>query len=67
MKKNMGPGDRLVRSLLAILIMVLYYFNVIEGVLGIVFLGVAGILLLTSLVRVCPLYLPFGLSTRSRK
>ncbi len=63
----MGPGDRLVRSLLAILIMVLYYFNVIEGVLGIVFLGVAGILLLTSLVRVCPLYLPFGLSTRSRK
>ncbi len=63
----MGPGDRLVRSLLAILIMILYYFNVIEGVLGVVFLGVAGILLLTSLVRVCPLYLPFGLSTRAMK
>lgn len=63
MKKNMGFADRTIRSLLALLMIALYYFGVISGVLGIVLIALSVIFLLTSLVSFCPLYLPFGLST----
>jgi hypothetical protein len=43
---------------------VLYFTGVVSGVTGIVLLVMAGIFVLTSLVGICPLYLPFGLKTR---
>lgn len=67
MKKNMGLADRVIRILVAVVIAVLYFTNVISGTLGIVLLIVGGVFLLTSFVSVCPLYLPFGLSTCARK
>ncbi len=63
MKKNMGSADRLIRVLIAAVIAVLYFTNVISGTLGIVLLVLAGVFVLTSLVSFCPLYAPFGLST----
>ncbi|NGP77964.1 DUF2892 domain-containing protein [Balneolaceae bacterium YR4-1] len=63
MKKNMGFADRTIRSLLALLMIALYYFEVISGTLGIVLIAISVIFLLTSLVSFCPLYAPFGLST----
>jgi uncharacterized membrane protein len=63
MKKNMGGIDRIVRLLIAAVIVILYFTNVLTGTLGIVFLVLAGIFLLTSLVSFCPLYALFGLST----
>lgn len=67
MKKNMGKTDKLTRLVLTALIGVLYYSNVITGTLGIVLLVLAGVFLLTSFINFCPLYAPFGLSTRSAK
>lgn len=66
MKKNMGTADRLIRVIIAALIAVLYLTGVIEGTLGIVLLALAVIFVLTSLVKVCPLYLPFGIRTCAR-
>lgn len=63
----MGMADRAVRFLAAILVVVLYFTNVISGVLAIVLLALAAIFIVTSFVSFCPLYLPFGLSTRKRK
>ena len=63
MKKNMGIADRTVRALIAVLIAVLYFTNVISGTIGIILLILASIFLLTSVVSFCPLYLPCGLST----
>lgn len=63
MKKNMGNIDRIVRTLIAIVIAALYFTDVISGTLGLVLLVLAVIFLATSLVSFCPLYLPFGLST----
>ncbi|MEQ8582832.1 MAG: DUF2892 domain-containing protein [Marinoscillum sp.] len=63
MKKNMGITDRNIRILLAVSVAVLYYLNVITGALALVLVLVIGILLTTSLFRVCPLYLPFGYNT----
>ena len=63
MKKNMGSTDKIIRVIVAILIAVLYFTNVISGTLAIVLMVLGGIFLLTSLVSFCPLYAPFGIST----
>jgi hypothetical protein len=67
MKKNMGSTDKIVRILIAAVIAVLYFTNVISGTLGIILLVLAGVFVLTSLVSFCPLYAPFGLSTCKMK
>jgi hypothetical protein len=66
MKLNMGTADRIVRILAAIAIAVLYFTNVISGTTAIVLLVVSGIFILTAFVGVCPLYLPFKISTRKK-
>ncbi|MDX1670743.1 MAG: DUF2892 domain-containing protein [Balneolaceae bacterium] len=63
MKKNMGTIDRSLRTIIAIVIGILFYNGTLGGTLGIVLLVLAGIFLLTSLVGFCPLYAPFGLKT----
>jgi hypothetical protein len=63
MKKNMGSTDKIVRILIAVVIGVLFYTEIITGTLGIVLLILAGIFVATSFISFCPLYAPFGLST----
>ena len=67
MKKNMGSVDRIVRILIAAVIAVLYFTNIIGGTLGIILLIVGGVFLLTSFVSFCPLYAPFGFSSCKTK
>ena len=67
MKKNMGNADRAIRLIVAALIAILFFTDVITGTLGIVLLIVAGIFVLTSFVSFCPLYVPLGLKTNSNK
>ncbi|MDZ7715183.1 MAG: DUF2892 domain-containing protein [Balneolaceae bacterium] len=64
MKKNMGTFDRIFRTLIAVLIGVLYFMEVISGTVAIVLGILAIVFLLTSLISTCPLYMPFGLSTK---
>ncbi len=63
MKKNMGNTDRILRLLLAAVVAVLYFTNIITGTLGIVLLVLAGVFVLTSLISFCPLYTLIGLNT----
>jgi len=65
-KKNMGAADRLIRTLLAIVIAVLYFTDQISGTAAIILGIIAVIFLLTSLVGFCPAYLPFKISTRKK-
>ncbi|MBL7874363.1 MAG: DUF2892 domain-containing protein [Cyclobacteriaceae bacterium] len=67
MKKNMGSADRVIRVILAAIVVVLYYTGSISGVTAIILLSLAAIFVLTSLISFCPLYLPFGLSTLRKK
>lgn len=62
----MGTVDKVVRILVAAIILVLYFTHVITGVLAVILLILAGIFVVTSLIGTCPLYLPFGLSTRKK-
>lgn len=66
MKKNMGIADKLIRVIIAIVVVILYFTNVISGTLAIILLAVSAIFIITSLISFCPLYLPFGLSTRKK-
>jgi len=66
MKQNMGTADRVIRTLIAIGIAVLYFTGRISGTLAIVLGVVAVVFLLTSFAGRCPGYIPLGLSTHKR-
>lgn len=67
MKKNMGRKDRLMRIVLAVVVVILYFTNTISGALAIVLGALALIFVLTSFISFCPLYVPFGINTSSEK
>jgi hypothetical protein len=63
MTKNMGGTDRIIRIIVAIIALILYFTGTITGTVGIIALIVAGIFLLTSFVSICPLYSILGMNT----
>lgn len=67
MIKNMGTTDKLIRLVLALVVVVLYFTHVISGTVAIVLLVVAGIFVLTSMVSFCPLYKLVGINTCPKK
>ena len=67
MKKNMGTTDKAIRILVAVVIAILYYANIISGTTAIVLGILAGVFILTSFMSFCPSYLPFGISTLKKK
>lgn len=67
MKANMGTADRIIRVIIAAILITLYFTNVITGTVGIVLIAASIIFVLTSLISVCPLYIPFGISTLRKK
>lgn len=64
MKKNIGSADKIIRIVLAVVLGILILMGQIEGTAAIVLGIIAVILLLTSMVGTCPIYLPFNISTR---
>lgn len=63
MKKNMGKADRVIRFVLAAVLIGLYATGSISGVWGTVALVLGVVFILTSLVSFCPLYTLIGVST----
>lgn len=67
MKKNMGTVDKGVRILAAVIIALLYYFDIIEGTGAYILMAVSIVFLITSFISFCPLYTLFGWNTCKRK
>jgi hypothetical protein len=67
MKANMGNIDRLIRIGVAVIIGVLFWQGIIEGLLAYILIGFSVIFILTSLVSFCPLYTVFGITTCKTK
>lgn len=63
MKSNIGSIDKIVRLIIAAVIVILFFTNVIRGTLGIILLVLAGVLVITSFLSFCPLYTLFGANT----
>jgi hypothetical protein len=67
MKKNMGTVDKVIRILVAVVVVILYFTNVISGTLAIILLALSAIFVVTSIFGICPLYMPLGLSTKKKE
>jgi hypothetical protein len=67
MKQNMGLIDRVIRIALVAAVAVLYFTGNLTGIAAII-LGILSVIFLaTSALGFCPLYLPFGISTKGKK
>lgn len=68
MKMNIGSFDKTLRIVLALVLLVVALSGIITvtKVLQIVLVVLAAIFLVTALVGVCPLYLPFGIKTNRK-
>ena len=67
MTKNIGTTDRIIRLSLAALILVVFFTDQLPGTVGIIALVIAGVLAFTAIVRFCPAYYPFRISTLFKK
>jgi chromate transport protein ChrA len=67
MKANMGSTDKMMRIIIAIVIAILFFTNVISDMLGIILLILAGVFVLTSLISFCPLYPLIGMNTKKKE
>lgn len=67
MKKNIGTTDRVIRLVMAAVIALLYFTDVLSGTWALILGLFVLILLLSVWMRVCPLYIPFGMNTFKKK
>ena len=67
MKKNLGIIDRVIRVLVAVVVVILYFTNVISGTLAIILLILSGIFIVTSFLSFCPIYMALGWSSRKKE
>ncbi len=65
MTKNMGKTDVIVRLVLAVILVILYFF--VGRITGLIFIIIAIILALTAVSRTCPLYYIFRTDTLEKK
>ncbi|HEY5691030.1 MAG TPA: DUF2892 domain-containing protein [Cyclobacteriaceae bacterium] len=63
MKKNMGNADRVIRILLTIIFVALYYTGTVTGWLGISLVALGVIFTLTSFSGFCPIYAITGINS----
>ncbi len=63
MKINMGSADRIVRVVVALGLILSIVLGWLSGALAVIAGVLAVVFLATAAIRVCPLYLPFGIRT----
>jgi hypothetical protein len=66
MKRNMSSLDRIIRVALVALVAVLYFTHVLSPVAAVILGILAVVVLLTSIVGMCPIYMALGISTRKK-
>lgn len=64
MKPNVGGTDRIVRVVIAVALLVGAWLVGFGTIGGIIMLVLAVVMVVTALAQRCPLYLPFGISTK---
>jgi hypothetical protein len=64
MKTNESGMDRIIRALVGIVLLALYFTGTVTGGLGIAFIVVGAVLLLTGVVGFCPLYALLRINTK---
>ena len=65
--KNLGKTDKIIRLIIASVIIGLYFIDGITGYVAIGLLILSAVFALTGYINFCPLYVPFGLNTCDEK
>lgn len=63
MKKNLGSPDKIVRFIIALIALILFFTNSLSGWQMYAVLAVGAVMLITALINFCPLYAIFGMKT----
>jgi len=63
MKTNESSLDRIIRVILGIALLALYFTGTVTGGLGILFIVLGAVALLTGVVGFCPLYMLLKVNT----
>ncbi|WP_405292283.1 DUF2892 domain-containing protein [Algibacter sp. Ld11] len=66
LKKNMSNFDRLVRFIVAILLLSLFFLGEIRGILGIILIVVSFMFAFASITAFCPFYKSVKFSTKNK-
>lgn len=66
MIKNMGGADRTIRTIAAVVFLILLLTGTISGLWGTILGILAIVFLATSAIGFCPLYAPFKISTKKQ-
>ena len=66
MKKNMGLIDKIIRIVVAMIMIFLGYKLGVSSVFAIILFIFAGVFILTSFIGFCPLYTPFKINTAKK-
>lgn len=64
MKNNMSNLDRIIRAVVGVVLLALYFGSVVTGVLGYIFIAFGAIMLITAAIGFCPAYTLFNFSTK---
>jgi hypothetical protein len=67
MPKNMGSADRIIRFILAVVLVILIFVASMSQALKIIFGIITIIFIVTGIIGTCPLYIPFRISTKGKK
>jgi hypothetical protein len=62
----MGTIDKVIRILVAVLVVILYFTNIISGTPGIILLALSAVLVVTTVLGFCPIWMALGLSTSKK-
>jgi uncharacterized membrane protein YobD (UPF0266 family) len=63
MKSNMSSTDRIGRVIFAVLVVLLYFMEIISGGVATTLLVVGVVFVVTSAIGFCPMYTLFGMNT----
>lgn len=63
MKKNVGNTDKIIRLVVAVALVALYFTGTLNGAFGILGLIVAAVFAVTAFAGTCPIYSILGAST----
>lgn len=66
-KTNMGGMDRIIRGIVGIVLLALYFMGSVAGLWAWLALIVGVVLLATAVIGWCPAYMPFGINTCATK
>lgn len=67
MTKNMGSRDRTIRIVAAVVFGLLVAAGVVTGPAALLLGVLAGVFLVTSYLKFCPLYVPFKIDTSEKE